>query len=192
MRKILILALLACGSIWAGTTDFNTYGAMVCAGSGAACNGQPSPISFDDFTLTGSDLQVNQPNYFGSTTYEVLDDGGLLGITFTTTQNSFTFNLREYEGFGSPSTVTVFGADNTTVLNTFSVSFSDDGFLFAFSDSEALPIGSVTIGAGSDGWSGILQSVTVDSVADTPEPSTLLLFGSAFAGILATRRRSNA
>jgi hypothetical protein len=177
---------------FATTQDFNAYGAGTGLGYGnAEWIGSPS-LAFPGFTLnsTGSSLQLDAPGYFGATNYELLGgDNATLTIDFNATQSAFAIDLRDFSGYGGTDTITVYGADDTTVLGTYYIALN--GSVVTFTDTgESAPIGAVNLGVVSgEDWSGILQSVTYNGAASTPEPGTLTLLGVGIVGLAGLVRR---
>jgi hypothetical protein len=169
------------------TQTFNAYGAAILPMQGAAIIDGTS-VAFPGFTLyaAGGSVQLDSPGYFGATNYEMLGDQGDLTIDFTVPQNSFSISLRNFAGFpGGLDMITVFGADDTTVLATYSVWL--DASIFTSTDAgESAPIGAVNLAMISDRepWTGILQSVTYSTSASTPEPASLSLLGIGAIGVL--------
>jgi hypothetical protein len=189
---LVLLALALSGVALSATTqDFNDYGASTGLGFGQAENLGFFTLAFPGFTLVAggsTGLQLDAPQYFGAVNYELLSNGGDLTIDFATTQNAFSIDLRDFSGFGGIDTVTVYGADDVTVLNTYSVAL--DGTIITFSDpGENAPIGAVNLSVISgENWSGILQSVTYDITA-TPEPGSFALLGAGLLGLAGLARR---
>ena len=191
MKKLVLAltftVLLGNARAFADTTQtFNAYGAALLHNQGAAML-DGSSLAFPGFTLyaTGpySSVQLDSPGYYGATNYELLAVRGDLTIAFTVPQNSFSICLRAFRGFGGDEMITVFAADDTTVLATYSVGL--DASIFTSTDSgESAPIGAVTLSDFSSTypWTGALQSVTFSSPAPGPEPGSLSLLG---VGVLA-------
>jgi PEP-CTERM motif-containing protein len=73
--------------------------------------------------------------------------------------------------------ITVFGADDTTVLSTHAVGLNKS-IISSTDSSESAPIGAVNWSEISgEFWTGILQSVTFSTPDPTPEPASLSLLG---------------
>jgi hypothetical protein len=196
MKKFVLaltfMVLLGNARAFADTTQtFNAYGAALLPNQGAAIF-DPSSVAFPGFTLytTGPyPVQLDSPGYYGATNYELLAVRGDLTIDFTVPQNSFSIGLRAFRGFGGDEMITVFAADNTTVLATYSVGL--DASIFTSTDSgESAPIGAVTLSDFSTyPWTGALQSVTFSSPDPAPEPGSLSLLGVGVLGLAGMVRR---
>jgi hypothetical protein len=197
MRKFVVLLLLSFAlalssvSMCATTQDFNAYGVASGLGAGQAEDLGIFSLAFPGFTLTAggsTGLQLDAPGYFGALNYELLTNGGDLTIAFAANQNAFSIDLRDFTTYGGTDTITVYGADDVTVLNTYFVNLN--GTIATFSDAgESAPIGAVNLSiVNGENWSGILQSVTYNG-GTTPEPGTLVLFGSSVLGLAGLARR---
>jgi hypothetical protein len=194
MKKFVLaltfMVLLGNTRAFADTTQtFNAYGAALLPNQGAAILDGGS-VAFPGFTLyTTGVLQLDSPGYYGATNYELLAVGGDLTIDFTVPQNSFSIGLRAFRGFGGDEMITVFAADDTTVLATYSVGL--DASIFTSTDSgESAPIGAVTLSDFSTHpWTGALQSVTFSSPDPAPEPGSLSLLGVGVLGLAGMVRR---
>jgi hypothetical protein len=194
MKKFVLaltfMVLLGNARAFADTTQtFNAYGAALLPNQGAATL-DGSSVAFPGFTLyTNGVLQLDSPGYYGATNYELLAVGGDLTIDFTFPQNSFSIGLRAFRGFGGDEMITVFAADDITVLATYSVGL--DVSIFTSTDSgESAPIGAVTLSDFSTHpWTGALQSVTFSSPDSAPEPGSLSLLGVGVLGLAGMLRR---
>lgn len=151
-----------------------------------------SSLDFPGFDLVAGsgNLQLDAPGYYGATNYELLADTSLT-IDFTDPQTAFSMDLSDFSGYSGTETITVYGTDDTTVLDTYSVFLN--GSITTFSDpGESAPIGAVSLSEfnGYDNWSGILQEVTYDPPPDpAPEPGTLWMLGSGLLGLAGVLRR---
>ncbi len=185
--------VLLSGPMVAGpiTQDFNAYGAGTGLAAGNAEYLGLDSLAFADFTLSApSELQLDAPGYYGATNYELLANDPLT-ITFNADQIAFSIDLRDFSGFGGSDTISVYAADDVTLLNSYSVTLPSSGSIVSLSDpGESGLIGAVTLGvAGGGSWSGILQDVTYD-YSSTPEPASLALVcgGLAIVALLAAFR----
>ena len=177
-------------SAFADTQNFNAYGAGTGLGLGEAEWIGASSLAFPAFTLntTGANgLQLDAPGYFGATNYELLGEDSL-NIDFNVAQSAFAIDVRDFSGYGGMDTITVYGANDTTVLNTYNITLN--GSIITFTDSgESAPIGAVSLSdVGGEYWTGILQSVSYGTVV-TPEPGTLSLLGFGVLGLAGLARR---
>jgi hypothetical protein len=180
---------------FADTQDFNAYG----AGRGLPYWGAEdlgiTSLAFPAFTLNAAGgtfptLQLDAPGYYGAINYELLAGyGGDLTIDFNAAQSAFAIDLRDFQGYGGTDTITVYGADDTTVLATYYMGLN--GSIATFTDTgESGPIGAVNLSVVSgENWSGILQSVTYSAPTPVPEPGTLALFATGLLGLAGLVRR---
>jgi hypothetical protein len=174
MKKFVLaltfMVLLGRARAFADTQTFNAYGAATDPGKAAMNVG--TSVAFPGFTLStsGFSLQLDPPGYFGAPNYEMLGNQGDLTIDFTVPQNSFAISLRDFAGFGGLDMITVFAADDTTVLATYTVGLN--AAIFTSTDSgESAPIGAVNLAEISgEAWTGILQSVTFSTPAVVHAP----------------------
>lgn len=209
MRKLVILLTLVLAlfsvSAFATTQDFNAFGTGTGLGFGQAENLGYTSLAFPDFTLNtiAYTLQLDAPGYFGASAYELLGNGNNgqgtdLTIDFNAAQNNFGIGLRDFLGYGGTDIVTVYGADDTTVLATYSLALN--GSIITFTDNgESAPIGAVNLSQISgEQWSGILQCVSYGPgpgtgsctpATSTPEPGSLALFGTGVLGLAGMIRR---
>ncbi len=179
----------------ADTQTFNAYGAAILPEQGVSMNIAPS-VAFPGFTLYTTGLvQLDSPEFDGATNYELLGNQGDLTIAFTVPQNSFSISLRDFAYLpgGAPAggleMITVFGADDTTVLSTYAVGLNKS-IITSTDSSESAPIGAVNLSEISgEFWTGILQSVTFSTPDPTPEPASLSLLGIGVLALAGMVRR---
>jgi PEP-CTERM motif-containing protein len=179
----------------ADTQTFNAYGAAMLPEQGASMNIAPS-VAFPGFTLYTTGLvQLDSPELDGATNYELLGNQGDLTIAFTVPQNSFSISLRDFKYLpgGAPAggleTITVFGADHTTVLSTYVVGLNRS-IITSTNSSESAPIGAVNLSEISgEFWTGLLQSVSFSTPDPTPEPASLSLLGIGVLALAGMVRR---
>ncbi|MGH9605052.1 MAG: hypothetical protein ACRD3N_05070 [Terracidiphilus sp.] len=167
------------------TQNFNAYGASTGLGVAGAEDVSANSLTFPGFTLSSGDfLQLDAPGYYGAVNYELLANDSPLTITFDADQSNFSIDLRDYQGYSGSDTITVYGANDTTVLDSYMVAFGADGSIYTFGDSgESAPIGAVALSEISGSyWSGILQSVTYTTVPEGGAPLLYLLLAAAVCG----------
>lgn len=173
------------------TQDFNAYGASTGLGADSA-EQVASPLVFPDFTLAStSGFQLDSPGYFGAVNYELQGYSSDLLITFNAAQGIVSVNLRDFTGYSGTDTVSVYAANDTTLLNSYAVVLPVDGSIVTFNDlGESGLIGAVDISLISgESWSGLLQSVTYGTASATPEPASEALVGLGLLGLFAILRR---
>lgn len=179
----------ACSTFATVTQDFSAYGAG--SGLGAASSEVvASPLVFTDFTLTStSGFQLDSPGYYGAVNYELQGYSTDLLIAFNVAQGIVSLNLRDFAGFSGTDTVSVYAANDTTLLNSYLVVLPGDGSIVTFGDpGEIGLIGAVDVSLiGGETWTGLLQSVTYGTA--TPEPASEALVGLGLVGLCAILRR---
>ena len=149
-----------------------------------------SPLVFTDFTLTStSGFQLDSPGYYGAVNYELQGYSTDLLIAFNVAQGIVSLNLRDFAGFSGTDTVSVYAANDTTLLNSYLVVLPGDGSIVTFGDpGEIGLIGAVDVSLiGGEPWTGLLQSVTYGTA--TPEPASEALVGLGLVGLCAILRR---
>ena len=179
----------------ADTQTFHAYGAARLPEPGVSMNIAPS-VAFPGFTLyTRGVVQLDSPEFDGATNDELLGNQGDLTIAFTVPQNSFSISLRDFAYLpgGAPAggleMITVFGANDTTVLSTYAVELSKS-IITSTDSSESASIGAVHLSEISgEYWTGILQSVTFSTPDPTPEPASLSLLGIGVLALAGMVRR---
>jgi hypothetical protein len=126
---------------------------------------------------TGGQLQWDAPGYFNAASEELLIDlMPTITLTFTAPTDAFGVNVRDFQGYTNSMTVTIYGADHTTVLNTFSgITITDPAIFFGYQYSGG--IGTVVL-TDSGSWSPILSNLTF---APVPEPPTVALIAGGLS-----------
>jgi hypothetical protein len=141
------------------------------------------------FTSLGGDLQWNSQGYYGQPSMDINGTGATLEIDFSTPTPAIGVDLLVFAGFGDNANVSVYGADDTTLLATVSgIALSDPSSPVFFGYQDAGGIGKVQIQGVSRGWSPLIDNVTF---APVPEPSVLALAGVAL-GVFFMKSRSRA
>ncbi len=142
-------------------------------------------------TFTGSTVQWNAQNYYGAPSREILFNSTALTINFSTPATAFGVDLRNFAGYSSTATVTVFAANGTTVLYSGTgLTLTGTAQFFGFQDAGG--IGRVTFTTTSgNGWSPIIDNLTF---AIIPEPSVvaLMLAGLGLSALVWHRRHPRA
>jgi hypothetical protein len=115
-------------------------------------------------------------------------------LRFHGPQNSFSISLRDFAylpGEHLPEDfqmITVFGADDTTVLSTYAVGLNKS--MITTDSSESAPIGAVNLSEISGGFcTGILQSVTLSTPHPIPESASPSLLGIGVLALAGMVRR---
>ena len=158
-----------------GASVFNCSGNTLAAG--ASC-GQPTGSLTSGASYTSSEFQVNGAGYFGAPSTELMSDTATLGIAFTGVVDAVGLDLRAFSGFGATATVTVYGKDGVTVLDTSAVALSGSGAPAFFGYESSSAIGSLTLTQDVDGWSPLVDNVEWGTTASAvPEPTSFLLMG---------------
>jgi len=135
----------------------------------------------------GGSVQFDAPGYYNAASEELLISGGTaITVAFSTPTDAFGVDVRDFQGFSTTMTVTIYGADNATVLNTFSgITLTDPAIFVGYQYSGG--IGMVTF-SDTESWSPILSKLTFSPV---PEPPTATLIAGGLAVVLgfSVRRR---
>lgn len=137
-------------------------------------------------TFSGSNLQWNAQNYYAAPSREILFNGPSITLDFATPTSAFGVDVRNFSGYGSTMSVTVFAANGTTVLYTATgLALGGTPIFFGYQNTGG--IGRVTFTAAGSSWSPILDNLTFSAI---PEPSvTALMLAGLGVITLAWRRR---
>jgi hypothetical protein len=145
----------------------------------------PSGVSFT--FNSGFNLQWNGANYYGSPSREILSNQNPLQITFAVAAKAFGVDLRAYAGYPATATVTVYAADNTTVLSTIpNLTLATSGVPIFFGYQSASGIGRVVLTNSGQSWSPIIDNLTFSVI---PEPPPHVLLGGGLVIVAMTRRQ---
>ncbi|GBD52164.1 PEP-CTERM sorting domain-containing protein [Microcystis aeruginosa] len=173
--------------------DGDAQGLQAKLDSSTVVNGQGPGLVVNGVTFVAgsSNLQWNGANYFGSPSKELLANGQPMNIDFSVPVNAFGLDLRAYQGFGDTATVTIFGTDDSTVLDTISpIGLAGTGVPVFFGYQDIAGIGKIELTPQSLPWSPIIDNLTFgqSAAASTPEPSTVLGLGLLGLGALVKRQ----
>ena len=160
--------------------------------SSTVVNGQGPGLVVNGVTFVAgsSVLQWNGANYFGSPSKELVAVQPM-NIDFSVPVNAFGLDLRAFTGFGDTATVTIFGTDDSTVLDTISpIGLAGTGVPVFFGYQDIAGIGKIELTQQSQFWSPIIDNLTFgqSAAASTPEPSTVLGLGLLGLGALVKRQ----
>ena len=161
--------------------------------SSTVVNGQGPGLVVNGVTFVAgsSNLKWNGANYFGSPSKELVALSQTMNIDFSVPVNAFGLDLRAYQGFGDTATVTIFGTDDSTVLDTISsIGLAGTGVPVFFGYQDIAGIGKIELTQQSQFWSPIIDNLTFgqSAAASTPEPSTVLGLGLLGLGALVKRQ----
>lgn len=175
-----------------GAADFSCASGALSAGSSCGGVSTTSLAAGATYTSTGS-FQVDGAGYYGAPSKELLSNSGSLGISFTGAVNAVGLDLRAFSGYGDHATITVYGTDGVTVLDTvtnFTLSGSGVPAFFGYESSAG--IGGLSLSPTSYPWSPLVDNVEWGSTTSAvPEPTSLALMGLSL-GLFALARRKRA
>jgi hypothetical protein len=135
-------------------------------------------------TYTGTTLQWDSPGYFNAVSNEILFNSPSITITFAAPTSAFGVDVRDFSGYINAMTVTVYGPDDVTVLNTYSgITITDPAIFFGYQNPGG--IGMVTLTDGGS-WSPIITNLTFTPI---PEPSSVALLACGLTMTLAISAR---
>ena len=173
--------------------DGDSGGLQATLDSSTVVNGQGPGLVVNGVTFVAgsSNLQWNGANYFGSPSKELVALSQPMNIDFSVPVNAFGLDLRAFTGFGDTATVTIFGTDDSTVLDTISsIGLAGTGVPVFFGYQDIAGIGKIELTQQSLFWSPIIDNLTFgqSAAASTPEPSTVLGLGLLGLGALVKRQ----
>ena len=173
------------------TIDFGCSGNALSAT--ATCGGVTTSGLASGVTYTGTTFQADGAGYYGSPSTELLTNSGALGIDFAGSVNAVGLDLRAFSGFGASAKVTVFGADDVTVLATVNnVLLGTGGAPVFFGYESAAGIGRLSMTQNNYSWSPIVDNVEWgNTMTAVPEPTSIALIGLSL-GLFAFSRRKRA
>jgi hypothetical protein len=140
----------------------------------------PAGVSF-----SGTTLQWNDKNYFGAPSREILATQNTLTITFSSPTTAFGLDVRNFQGYSSTMTVTVFGADGTTTIFT-AANFALSGTPIFFGYADTNGILRVTLSNSGSPWSPIIDNLTFAAI---PEPTTWMLLATGLSAVAISAKR---
>lgn len=186
---------------WTGSAltapDFDTLDSSTILGGqgpgivndGLLFTADPGPAGF-------SFLQLDRSGFYNVPSGSLLAVGQGLIIDFQDFVTDAGFDFFEFDGSADTATITVFGADDTTLLYTsglLSAPNAPASNFFGYQDLSG--IGKIEISSTNRPFSPLIDNLTYGStVAPVPEPSTMALIaiGAGLAGVNALRRRRGA
>ena len=173
--------------------DGNGDGLQATLDSSTVVNGQGPGLVVNGVTFVAgsSNLQWNGANYFGSPSKELVALSQPMNIDFSVPVNAFGLDLRAFTGFGDTATVTIFGTDDSTVLDIISpIGLAGTGVPVFFGYQDIAGIGKIELTQQSGFWSPMIDNLTFEqsAAASTPEPSTVLGLGLLGLGALVKRQ----
>ena len=135
-------------------------------------------------------LQWNGRGYFGQPS-RTLSGGSTLDIDFTSPVVAFGLDLLVFSRFPDIAQVSVFGADDRTLLGTFGVLVLDPSFEVFFGFFNEAGIGRVSLAGTAQSWSPVIDDLTFGT-STVPEPAIPILLLMAAAAAARRRRRRSA
>lgn len=196
MRKSVCLAIvtaviLGCGSAWAGVL---TFGPATTPGN---FNGMPA--NYGGFVWgpnwgvmsNGYYDSVYQNSYGAPSGAAASNEGGVLSVT-TSSNSVFNFDGALFSAFAandsfqgfSSTTITVNGYNGTTLVGSATMNLTPNGFTYlnaSLNGVDRLDF----LSSGSPQW-WLMDNFTYNS---TPEPGSLLLFGTGLLALVRSLKR---
>lgn len=145
-------------------------------------DGQGPGLVLPGLTFSGSGIQWNEAAYFSAPSREILANGNVLTVDFSTPATAVGLDLRDFSGYSLTATVTIYAADDTTVVATIpSISVGSVPVFFGY---QAPAIGKIELSTANSSWSPIIDNLGFTPI---PEPPIALLLGLGSA-VVACRR----
>lgn len=159
--------------------------------SSAICDGAGPGLVKPGLNITFGDGpgQWDGAGYVGSPSKEILSNarnGPPVSIDFASAVGAFGLDLRAFVGFPATATMTVYGADDVTVIGVISgIGLVGTPVFAGWEDASGIGLFQVTQVGQS--WSPIVDNLEYgEAAAVIPEPASLLLVGT---GLVAAGRR---
>lgn len=153
----------------------------------AVCNGQGPGLVIDgvSFVFSGAG-QWNGQSYFGAPSRELLSNGQPLVVDFTSPARAFGVDLRAFSGFPATAAISIYGADDSTLLGTItSINLASSGVPVFAGWEDASGIGSFSLTQSGRAWSPMMDNLEFGPAnLSVPEPASALLLA---AGLMALR-----
>ena len=153
--------------------------------SGQGPNLVPAGVTF---SFGSGNLQWNGAGYYNAPSREILaNQTNSIEIIFTTPAKAFGLDARAFNGYSETATITVYAANNTTVLSTISsISLPTNGTAYFFGYQSASGIGKVVLSQTPNSWSPMIDNLTFSVI---PEPPVYALLGAGLALLVGVSRR---
>jgi PEP-CTERM motif len=175
-------------ALMGGTVSGQNFDGIASGTIISTVNGVTYAASLGSPLVTDAYLTTTPPNGLGSTSVGFFEPAETATMTFGSAITAFAIDINTFATANGAYEVTL--NDGTTVLSLFDVfPGGSTGQFLGFTDS--VPFTSVTISS-LDGYSYTLDSLVYGNAAAisaTPEPSTLLLFGTSLLGLASFRRK---
>jgi len=148
-------------------------------------NGQGPGLLVPGITIEDeSGLQWNGRGYFGQPS-RTISGGSTLHIDFHDPVGAFGLDLLVFAHLADIARVSVFAADDTTLIGTFQIPVFDPSFEMFFGIADRGRIGRVSLTGTTWPWSPVVDDLTFGTRA-VPEPGVAILF--MVGGAMAWRR----
>jgi hypothetical protein len=169
--------------------DKNATCGAPASGGGTITQGPGLVVAGVSFTFPGFFGQWDDSGFMGASSKEILSQGPVLDIDFTTATNAFGVDLRTLSNFSAAALMDVFGPDDKTLIGEVTgITLNSTPVFEGWQDSGGIGRVELRTVSTQQAWSPIIDNLEFGQ-RSTPisEPSSLLLAGIALA--LAARRR---